>query len=359
MLLPAMQGSCPQASAAGFCYTLLGDGLLVIRTLLMLSAFVGLATAGEEVVTVKHVGVLKNTGDVLLVDIGNQPLSRSLKIELSVQNATGVDIEAKVMPNCSCTKLTTDTIKVKNGEAMEFSFDADIPGGEKEISAYLACQDAATGIVFKVAMKGRAVGPVSASEEKLRVPCGNEMKTELSVLPNFGDVSVEDVRCLSSDIATVSAVNSGRIELVILAQEPDVLERQLELAVDYLDITKQVRKTVVLAVPVTYEGAVRVSPSVVSLRDVGSGLGAMIVIAGFESADDAEKAQVVLCSGLDRVVGELTKVEMTKNQLCVMRVTFADESARRLIDGNTEGARLEVALRDGVRRDVRVRYVAN
>ncbi|MEQ1830896.1 MAG: hypothetical protein ABL921_33425 [Pirellula sp.] len=246
---------------------------LVVATLLIANE--GIAVSEDQ--KLGATGSLSDPKKDLIFDIGSHPVGKVLSLELKIQNESGNHLDLKMHSTCGCTTLEPKQINVRPGGAFDLKGSLKMPSTAQVLQIGIICQDVDFGVNYRIILSGVAKDLVRLEPSKLTVPSNSTKNYRMRFVSNFESVGISLVQSLSEDVCSISKVEGNEFSLAL---KPRVDLGQVEENV-VLNLVCKDGKEVLVTLPIEYTDVVRLSPSIVSLRNTsGQLLQAVVLVNG-------------------------------------------------------------------------------
>lgn len=235
-------------------------------------------------------GKLTDSKRPVLFDIGKQQFGQPVPVELEIVNNFGHDLNLELTPNCGCMKLAKRHVEIRKDASLRLIAKVNIPNEKQDIRVVIDCFDKELGRSFVIGIVGTAV-PFVEAKPNVAMLRSESSGLEIELIENFPNVHIADVKLFSDDAFQLLSREKNKLSLVT---------RQ-KLQGDYDPIVFSVKasngKEQFVTIPVEVIGAVRLGPSVVSLRKFEDHYRVILLVHGLEKSIDKDDLIVELGDG--------------------------------------------------------------
>jgi hypothetical protein len=247
--------------------------------------FLKLAVAQDQLATITSTGTGKATSEstqVLSFDVGKQRAGDLVRAELNIVNESGGPLSFDVIRSCNCTKADTE-FSIETSKTGQLHFEVRMPVNPQSVDVGLTCKDENRSIVLYVRLLASVEPDIVAEPKRIRVKSSNNDSFIFAIKSNFKTVVVDKARILDGNFSVESVEHDkSNLRLTVKHQPQSSPPPEVNLVV----VATQVDgNEVIVNIPIEYEDVVRISPSIVGLRDQGERYSAVLLLVGTSVQD--------------------------------------------------------------------------
>lgn len=214
---------------------------------------------------------------VLSFDVGKQRAGDLVHAEFNIINESGGPLSFDVIRSCNCTKADTE-FSIETSKTGQMHFEVRMPVNPQNVDVGLTCKDETRSIVLYIRLLASVEPDIVAEPKRLRLKSSSNDSFIFEIKSNFETVVVDKARVLDGNFS-LESVEHDKPNLRLKVKHQPQTSPPPE--VYFVVVATQVDgNEVIVNIPIEYEDVVRVSPSIVGLRDQGERYSAVLLLVG-------------------------------------------------------------------------------